>query len=133
LGFAAAPFAVGAFQPLTSVPENQGVLYVYRPRSLYGSGFAVRIAVDDARAGDVRSGGYFPHTLSPGRHVIASQRSAGLLAAASAPLEIDVAAGASQYVRAEVNQVGPFSSRVVLSLVEESAALSEIAPLRLSD
>ena len=134
VGLAGAAFAPDcAFEPLTDVPANQGVLYIYRPRAFYGAGFGVPITIDDTVAGEVRSGAYLALTLSPGPRVISSRRSVGLLAAAATPLEIEATSGSNQFVRAVVNQTGPFSSRVVLTRVEGPEALSEIASLRRSD
>jgi hypothetical protein len=136
---ALAPVAAQAqagFQPLAEIPPDHGVVYVYRPPRTYGSGNALRVAVDGVFSGRLRNGRYMALILTPGIHVISISpyQNPLLLTPDSTPTDINVDAGGSHYVRAAWSMTGGiYSSEVVFQGVDEAVALPEITPLRPSE
>lgn len=128
--------AIGlTFQRMPNVPTDQGVVYIYRPSAIVGLAVAFRIAIDGEFAGEVRNAGYLPLILSPGIHVVNISPFESRLQAtpSSTPLDINVTAGGSHYVRMIPSMTGPYSGKVEFQGIDERAALEEISTLRLSE
>lgn len=105
------------FQPAT-IPQDQGILYVYRPSTLLSAAVSWGMRVDDRDVGRIANGGYLVVPLDPGQHTITT---------ASIPVEINVDAGVSIYARF----VPTGTNGVSVQIVDERIALPEISKLRI--
>ena len=56
--------------------KNKGMLYVYRPSSLFGAGMYYDVRVDGKVIGTVRNGGYIAKELSLGKKTLSAKTEA---------------------------------------------------------
>lgn len=121
------------FAPVADIPQDQGVVYVYRPSSLLIGD--VRIAIDGQFVGLIGNGGYIVTRLSPALHVVGiSPYESRLLTDPSfAPLDLNITAGRAHYIRAVPSKTGPYSWEVIFQELDERTALPEIQTRRLQE
>lgn len=54
------------YTKVDKVPQDRGLVYIYRPSSIMGSGVAYDVKVGDNVVTTLHSGGYFPYFSTPG-------------------------------------------------------------------
>lgn len=55
-----------AFKPLSAIPPDKGVVYIYRSPSYMGSGVYGTVTANTTPITKIKNGGYFPFLSSPG-------------------------------------------------------------------
>lgn len=104
-----------------SIPDDKGVLYVYRAGRLYAAALQYQVKINGKDAGGSGPGTFFRWELKPGTYTIASMTSES-----SAVVELDVEAGKDYYVE-QINRVGlAQGGRIQLKEVDAKRARSEI-------
>jgi hypothetical protein len=61
---------VGPLYQPTPAPPGAGIVYIYRPAQLKGSGFSGAVVIDGMLVGAMANGGYVPFRIGPGRHIL---------------------------------------------------------------
>jgi hypothetical protein len=112
-----------AYAPV-SVPADQAIVYIYRPKSFVGSAVSYFVKVNGVDVTKLKNGGYFPYVTPPGTVVFSAKTEAWSEAA------IDVAAGGIYFIKGSVT-TGAFVGRPNLQQVHPSIAQSEIMRCRL--
>lgn len=107
-----------------SVPADQGVVYIYRPRSPVGSAVSYFVKANGVNVTKLKNGGYYPYYTPPGTVVFSAKTEAWSEAA------IDVAAGGTYFIKGSVT-MGAFVGRPNLQQVHPSIAQGEIVRCRL--
>jgi hypothetical protein len=136
-----------------SAPADRGVAYFYKAPNQIAAARGLTIMVDGAVSGVLQNQGYVPLTLTAGHHVVTvrvgEENSSFGFVPNFTPLELDVRAGESIYVRVNWSASGgsvtstgvgaETSTRTTLSqdfvsftVVPEATALPEISATRLS-
>jgi hypothetical protein len=92
------------FAPHASLPADQGVVYVFRPRAWSMSALTAMIEIDGRTRAALETDTYAAVPLAPGRHTIVQSWKAGLLGNSSLEgkptfAQVDVVAGQATYVR----------------------------------
>jgi hypothetical protein len=113
------------FQRITAIPEDKGVVYVYRPNSLMGGAVHYDVhAGENEILCDLIRGGYCLHYSKPGElELWGKTESRG-------SVTVDVKAGKEHFVKGGVS-LGFLVGRPNLTVVENATGLEEIADCKL--
>ena len=113
------------FTPLTNIPPNNAVVYIYRQKHFYGSAVQFRVHVNGTPITALPSGRYIAYVASPGP--------LELLAKTEIPsvVKLDVKAGETYYVRADIVP-GAFVGNVILNQVTNDLGAAQIAKCALA-
>ncbi len=127
------------FEPMTSIPADKAVVYVYRPKQVIGWGglFPVNspwiVCPNGEKCVDLRQGGYCVFEMSPGTNIFTSS-----LVSPSALLDVihnheelcrtNFEAAKTYYLKFSVG-----ATRAKLKLVEPETAVAELEHLKLEN
>lgn len=88
------------YQP-TTVPPGAGIIYIYRPAQLKGSGFSGPVVIDDMLVGAMANGGYVPFRIASGRHKLSVTNRSQTVTTA-----VELQPGAELFLRYDVSFSG---------------------------
>jgi len=120
IGCASSP----TFRPLTPLPADKAVVYIYRPSKMLGGWIPIALSVDGNKDVDIFSGDYHNLTLNPGPHFVALHDSKS----PQDRVNFTAVAGQEHYVRVEPTLGGP-----KVAVVERNQGSAEIAPCHQPD
>jgi hypothetical protein len=112
------------FVPVTSVPPDQGLVYIFRPGSPLGAAILYTVTANGVPVVRLRNGGYYPYVTPPGQVVFSAQTET------SSSVAINVAPGGTYYLRGML-MMGAFVGRPMLEELPAAVGASEIARCRL--
>jgi len=113
-----------AFKEITDIPQDKGLVYVYRPNSIIGSAIRYSVYADQDVVCKLIRGGYCLYYAKPGEVEFWAKTES------KASLTVDVKAGQKHYVKGSLS-MGFAVGRPNLSLVEEQEALKDIVDCKL--
>ena len=141
-----------AFEPVAKIPRGMAVIYIYRTPDFGGEALSYDVRAQDRVVTTLRSGGYYPYVVTPGRielwartasrpssyrHATSPDRSETDLVklkaiddAAKSAVTLDVTAGQVHYVKGEAG-VRYFVGRPRLLVVAREQGESEIRQCKL--
>lgn len=127
-----------AFQPLSTRPAGQGIVYVYRPAGeALGRGETPYVEIAGEMMGQLSAGGYVSRTLPPGEHKVTVRQTMVFVPTIWDSVTVAVAPGSVSYVKVDqrvtkVGNAGFFSAMQQVSIEEVSAETGqrEIAETR---
>lgn len=108
------------------IPENDAVVYFYRPWKYVGGGVSPDIQEDGKTIVTMYNGGYYPHYVSEGKHIYTVESFEN-----KDSITIDALAGHEYYVTTGIN-FGVLTGRYNIKLVsDKQRAISEIKECKL--
>lgn len=113
-----------AFREITDIPQDKGLVYVYRPNSIIGSAIRYSVYADKDVVCKLIRGGYCLYYAKPGEVEFWAKTES------KTSLTVDVKAGQKHYVKGSLS-MGFAVGRPNLSLVEEQEAMKEIVDCKL--
>jgi hypothetical protein len=113
-----------AFQPVNSIPEGVGLIYLYRESAFFGGGVTYDVKVGETVITTLPSGGYYPYLVKPGEVELWAKTEA------RSAVTVDVKAGEVYYVKGEVG-VGFLVGRPHLRVVTREKGEQEIKDCKL--
>jgi hypothetical protein len=84
-----------AFESVENPDVSQGLLYFYRPSSLFGVGLSTKISIDEVEQGSLKEKGYFSCCVKPGKRIIEAK----IGMEKPLTLYLDVESGQEYYIR----------------------------------
>lgn len=117
-----------ASAPVVTADENSGVVYFVRDSAFGGAGISYFIFEDTKKIGLLKSGTYFIHKTTPGKHTYLAETEA------RAAVTLDVEAGKTYYIEGNVG-MGFWAGRPQLTEITEPVArqyLPELEYIRLA-
>jgi len=112
------------YSKVDKIPDNSGLVYLYRPSSLMGGGVSYDVKTGDTVITTLRSGGYYPYFSAPGEKEFWAQTES------KSSVTLDVKAGQTYYIKGEVG-VGFIVGRPQLMVVAPEIAEKEIVNTKL--
>jgi len=112
------------YTKVDKVPEDRGLVYIYRPSGIMGSGVAYNVKVGDNVVTTLHSGGYFPYYSKPGEVEFWAKTES------RSAVTIDVKPGQVYYLKGTLG-VGFFVGRPHLLVVSADVGEKEIAECKL--
>lgn len=112
------------YQKADTVPENMGMVYIYRPSSFVGGGISYDVKVAETPVVTLYNGGYYPYLSKPGEVEFWAETES------KSSVTLDIKAGESYYIKGTVG-VGFIVGRPHLMLVSQEVAESEISKCKL--
>ncbi len=112
------------YTTVDKVPENQGLVYLYRPSGFVGGGVAYDVKVGDNVVTTLHNGGYYPYFSMPGEVEFWAKTES------RSAVTIDVKSGQVYYLKGTVG-VGFFVGRPHLMVVPADVGEKEIAACKL--
>lgn len=112
------------YQKVDTLPEDKGLVYIYRPNSFVGGGVSYDVKVGEKPIMTLYNGGYYPYFSSPGEVEFwakSESRSA---------VTIDVETGKTYFLKGTVG-VGFLVGRPHLTIVSSETGMSEIKECKL--
>jgi hypothetical protein len=106
------------------IPEQKGLVYLYRKRSPVGVIIVPRIWCNAKPVVSLKSGGYYPYFADPGKNIFTT------FTETSSEISIDVEPGKTYYVKLHFG-VGLTVGRPHLTLVDEKKGAKEIKGCKL--
>ncbi|WP_225072842.1 DUF2846 domain-containing protein [Desulfuromonas sp. CSMB_57] len=106
------------------VPQNKGVVYIYRPSRFIGGGVSYDVKVGETPVTTLYNGGYFPYFSDPGEVEFWAKTES------RSAVTLDIKAGETYFVKGTVG-VGLLVGRPHLTVVPNEAAGKEIADCKL--
>ncbi len=113
-----------AFERVTDIPQDKGVIYVYRPNSIIGSAVRYDVFANDELVCNLVRGGYCLHYAKPGEVEFWGKTEA------KGSITIDVKAGQEHYVKGSLS-MGILLGRPNLTLVEPKDAMGDLTECKL--
>jgi len=113
-----------AFQKTDAIPENMGLVYIYRPSKGFGSGVAYEVKANGVLITKLHNGGYYPYFTLPGETEFSAKTET------KSAVTIDVKAGETYYVKGSI-RLGLIVGRPRLLVVSPEVAESEIIKCKL--
>jgi len=120
LGCAAGP----AFTKIEKIPEDAGLVYIYRPGSAFGAAVSYDVKANGIPVTRLTPGGYYPHFAKPGETEFSAKTES------TSSITLDVKAGQTYYVKGTVG-VGILVGRPHLVLVPAEIGEKEIVKCKL--
>jgi len=112
------------YTKVDKVPEDRGLVYVYRPSGMMGGAVAYDVKVGDNVVTTLHSGGYFPYFSKPGEVEFWAKTES------RSAVTIDVKSGQVYYIKGTLG-VGFFVGRPHLIIVPADVGEKEIAECKL--
>lgn len=114
------------YQKVDQVPENSGVVYIYRPSGFVGGGVAPTLYTDKGKTPIVKiyPGGYFPYFAKPGEVDFSAATEA------ESSVTLDIKPGQAYYVKLTIG-IGFFVGRPHLIIVSPEVGEKEITECKL--
>ena len=106
------------------IPNNTGLVYLYRPSSFIGGGVAYDVNCGEAFVTTLYNGGYYPYFSEPGEKEFWAKTEA------KSSVTLDVKSGQTYYIKGGVG-VGFLVGRPHLMVVTPEIAEKEIADCKL--
>jgi len=110
-----------AFVKDEAVPEDKGLIYIYRPNNFQGSAVDITIKDNGQTVFKIKNGQYVKHFVEPGKHKLHTDTMA-----IDKPVELDVEGGKTYYLKTSLN-VGLWTGTWSLNRVYEEEALLELS------
>ena len=112
------------YTKVDKVPEDTGLVYIYRPSSFIGGGVAYDVKVGETVVTTLHSGGYYPYFSKPGEVEFWAKTES------RSAVTVDVKTGKVYYLKGTVG-VGFFVGRPHLMVVPEDVGEKEISECKL--
>lgn len=112
------------YSKVDKIPDNTGVVYLYRPPSFIGSGVSYDVKIGDTVITTLYNGGYYPYYSQPGEKEFWAKTES------RSSVTLDVRPGETYYLKGTVG-VGFFVGRPHLMIVAPEIAEKEIAECKL--
>ncbi len=113
-----------AFQKVDKVPDNIGLVYIYRPSSIVGSAISPDIKVGETVITTLYNGGYYSYFAKPGEVEFWAKTES------TSSVTLDIKAGQTYYIKGTVG-IGFFVGRPHLMVVTPDVGEKEIAACKL--
>lgn len=112
------------YQKIDSIPEGVGLVYIYRPFNLIGSGVVYDVKVGETAVTTLSIGGYYPYFAKPGEVELWAKTES------KSSVTLDVKAGQTYFVKGTVG-VGILVGRPHLMVVPTEIGEKEIVECNL--
>ncbi len=112
------------FQKIEKIPEDQGLVYLYRPSKGFGGAVSYDVKANGIVVTTLHNGGYYPHFAKPGEIEFLAQTES------KSSVTINVKAGQTYYLKGTVG-IGFFVGRPHLTVVPAEVGEKEIAECKL--
>lgn len=112
------------YQKPDRIPEDKGLVYLYRSSSFVGGGVSYDIKVGEIVITTLYNGGYYPYFAAPGEVELWAQTES------KSSVTVDVKAGQTYYVKGTVG-IGFIVGRPHLALVSTDVGEKEIVECKL--
>lgn len=113
-----------AYTKVEQIPENKGLIYIYRPSSIVGGGISPDVKVGETVIATLYNGGYYPYFANPGEVELWAKTES------KSAVTLDVKPGETYYVKGTIG-VGFFVGRPHLIVVSPEEGAKEIAACKL--
>lgn len=113
-----------AYTKVEQIPENKGLIYIYRPSSIVGGGISPDVKVGGTVIATLYNGGYYPYFANPGEVELWAKTES------KSAVTLDVKPGETYYVKGTIG-VGFFVGRPHLIVVSPEEGAKEIAACKL--
>jgi hypothetical protein len=113
-----------SFVNVEEIPEQKGLIYLYRKSSLFGVAIVPQIWCNGAPIVSLKSGGYYAYFADPGKTFITAKTES------RTGVTIEVEPGKTYYVRLRIG-MGIVAGRPHLTLVDEEKGAKEIKGCKL--
>ncbi len=113
-----------SFQRVEKIPENMGLVYIYRPSKLMGGAVKYEVEANKVLVTHLPSGGYYPYFAKPGATEFSAQTES------KSAVNIEVKAGETYYIKGTLG-IGFFVGRPHLVIVPADEGAKEIAECKL--
>ncbi len=113
-----------AFQKISQIPQEKGLVYIYRPDSIMGAAIHYDVYAGDVKLCDLVRGGYCTYLAKPGELEIWGKTEA------KGSVTVDVKAGQEHYVKGGLS-VGVFVGHPNLTIVDQIVGSKEIEECKL--
>jgi hypothetical protein len=120
LGCATGP----AFTKIEKIPEDTGLVYIYRPGSAFGAAVSYDVKANGNPITHLTPGGYYAYLAKPGEIEFSAKTES------TSSLTLDVKAGQTYYIKGTVG-VGIIVGRPRLALVTAEIGEKEIVKCKL--
>jgi hypothetical protein len=115
-----------AFIKIETIPEDMGLVYIYRPGKAMGSGVSYQVKANGIPIFRLRAGGYYAYFAKPGEIEFSAKTES------TSSITLDVKAGQTYYLKGTVG-VGFFVGRPHLLVVSAEVGEKEIVKCKLSE
>lgn len=112
------------YSKVDKIPDNAGLVYLYRPSSFLGGGVAYDVKTGGTVITTLHNGGYYPYFSAPGEQEFWAKTEA------KSSVTLDVKPGQTYYIKGGVG-VGFLVGRPHLMVVAPEIAEKEIADCKL--
>lgn len=109
------PGCAPRFVPVTSMPPDQGVVYIFRPASPVGAAVVYTVTANGAPVVRLRSGSYYPYVTPPGQIIFSAATET------SSSVAINVAPGGTYFLRGALGRARSWGGRISRSSPRRSA------------
>ena len=113
-----------AYTKVDQIPENKGLIYIYRPSSIIGGGVSPDVKVGETVITTLYSGGYYPYFANPGEVELWAKTES------KSAVTLDVKPGETYYVKGTIG-VGFLIGRPHLIIVSSEVGAKEIVECKL--
>ncbi len=112
------------YQKVDTVPDDKGLVYIYRPKKLVGGGVKYKVKVGDTPITILHNGGYYPYFSEPGEVEFWAKTES------RSSVTLDMKPGQTHYIKGTVG-VGFLLGRPHLLIVSSDVAEQEILECKL--
>jgi len=112
------------YSKVDKIPDNRGLVYVYRPSSFFGGGFSFNVKTGETVITTLSNGEYYPYFSPLGEKEFWAQTES------KSSVTLDVKAGETYYIKGELG-VGFLVGRPHLMVVDPEIAEKEIVDCKL--
>ena len=112
------------YSKVDKIPDNRGLVYLYRPSSFFCGGFTYNVKTGDRIITTLYNGGYYPYFSAPGEKEFWAETES------KSSVTLDVKPGETYYIKGEVG-VGFLVCRPHLMAVDPEIAEKEIVDCKL--
>jgi hypothetical protein len=112
------------YSKIDKIPDNTGLVYIYRPSSFIGGGVSYDVKDGDTVVTTLHNGGYYPYFSSPGEKEFWAKTEA------KSSVTLDVKSGQTYYIKGEVG-AGFFVGHPHLMVVAPEVGEKEIEDCKL--
>jgi len=113
-----------AYQKVDNIPDNVGLVYIYRPNSDTGGDISYDIKVGDTTITTLYAGGYYPYFCRPAKVEFWAKTES------KSAVTLDIKAGQTYYIKGAVG-IGSFAGQPYLAVVAPELAEKEIVECKL--
>jgi hypothetical protein len=112
------------YSKVDKIPDNTGIVYLYRPSSFIGGGVSYDVKIGDIVITTLYNGGYYPYYSQPGEKEFWAQTES------KSSVTLDVRSGQTYYIKGTIG-VGFIVGRPHLMVVAPEIAEKEISDCKL--